>query len=258
MTAAASALAVRITKCPEMMRALADHASPCAAVVRCQRKDGIAAGDQQVPEPWNGDVERAPLLFIASNPAIDPTERYPTIDGNEWPESQVEAFFRYRFLLASGVPGLGPIPQGPPSQYWRCVRRRAAEILDIPIDAVRPGEDYAVTEIVRCKSRNEVGVAEATRECSERYLDATLRLAGAKIVVILGIRTLRHLANLRPELADMRLGDLLSDMELGSARRSILALGHPSWAGRPRVLGHLSLDVRAALAHMAATLGQSP
>jgi hypothetical protein len=59
----------------------------------------------------------------------------------------------------------------PAVRFWSAVKQRAKELL--PEESVRPGLDYALTEVVRCKSREEVGVAEAAAVCSNRYLRET-------------------------------------------------------------------------------------
>jgi hypothetical protein len=241
-------LALQIARCPEMMRALSGEDSPCRQVVAYQHGVfGIPCDAHQLAEPWNGNLTQAPLLFLASNPSIDPAETYPTLDPEAWPDDRVAAFFRHRFTLAGGAPGLDPIPQGPPSRYWRCIHRRAAEVLRSAPEAIRPGEDYALTEVVRCKSKREVGVEAALATCASRYLDDTLRLSSAAIVVVLGIKAVERLRSVLPDLADLHLGSFVRDIELGGRIRSVLALGHPSWPGRPTVLAHLAPEVRAAV-----------
>lgn len=68
--------------------------------------------------------------------------------------------------------------------FWREVRGRAAELYQR--ENVKPGLDYALTEVVHCKSRNNVGVASAVDECANLYLDRVLSSSAAKIVVTLG------------------------------------------------------------------------
>lgn len=45
-------------------------------------------------EPWSGDLDRAPILFINSNPSVNADERYPA---NDWSDAQVDACFAGRF-----------------------------------------------------------------------------------------------------------------------------------------------------------------
>ena len=36
----------------------------------------------QVPEPWNGDLEKADILFLSSNPGINVFEKFPRYIGS--------------------------------------------------------------------------------------------------------------------------------------------------------------------------------
>ena len=57
------------------------------------------------------------------------------------------------------------------------------------------GLDYALTEVVRCKSRQERGVPEALGTCSSRYLARTLELSAARVFP----RRLAHILSHLPE-----------------------------------------------------------
>ena len=61
-------------------------------------------------------------------------------------------------------------------RYWAAVRRRAGELLGR--EAV-PGVDYAMSEVVHCKSARERGVGSALGECVPRYLEALVAASGA-------------------------------------------------------------------------------
>lgn len=140
----------------------------------------------QVPEPWNGNLQTAKILFISSNPSIDSNEEYPNA---LWKKEIIEDFFINRFskerkwvtnelkpLKIDGVYG-GWV------RFWAAVRSISKSLLDRqPI----VGQDYAITEIVHCKSRNEIGVKEAQKECVEKYLSKVLECSNAKVVVCLG------------------------------------------------------------------------
>jgi hypothetical protein len=60
---------------------------------------------------------------------------------------------------------------------------------------VRPGHDYALTEVVRCKSRSEVGVADAAPTCIERHLTPTIELSAARVIVGIGAHARRALTS---------------------------------------------------------------
>ena len=53
-------LLLAITRCPELGKARADSRHPCRSVVCAQGSD-----DYHVPEPWQGHIETAPILFIS-------------------------------------------------------------------------------------------------------------------------------------------------------------------------------------------------
>jgi hypothetical protein len=43
------------------------------------RAQGVDRASHQVPEPWHGHLEKAPMLVVAMNPAYNPSENsYPT------------------------------------------------------------------------------------------------------------------------------------------------------------------------------------
>ncbi|MCF3607522.1 hypothetical protein L2E81_13290 [Planktothrix agardhii 1033] len=52
------------------------------------------------------------------------------------------------------------------TQFWAAVRKRAIELLQRD---VIPGFDYALTEIVHCKSHHEIGVEQAQEQCVQAY-----------------------------------------------------------------------------------------
>jgi hypothetical protein len=139
---------------------------PCATVVAAQR----ATRDEfHLPEPWNGQIESAPILFVSWNPSWNPNEHFPT---QGWTDDAVIDFFRTRFDHSNQR-----------SQTWRELVGIAEHLLG---RAPRPGIDYCVTDVVRCKSARGVGATEALRECTGRYLRRTLEVSGATVVVALG------------------------------------------------------------------------
>jgi hypothetical protein len=71
-------------------------------------------------------------------------------------------------------------------RFWASARRRACEVLQKERNEVRPGIDFALTEIVHCKSRNEIGVSEAREFCSDRYLQRILCVSAARVLIVFG------------------------------------------------------------------------
>jgi hypothetical protein len=91
-------LLLGIARCPEARFCLThpeqdDH--PCSAIVHSQ--GATTMEDFQAPEPWNGSLAKAPILFLSSNPAFAPEEEYPTGNTQVWPDDHVIDFFEQRF-----------------------------------------------------------------------------------------------------------------------------------------------------------------
>ena len=56
---------------------------PCSAIVASQEASSWESF--QAPEPWSGDLVRAPILFLSSNPSISTTEAFQTGHGTIQP-----------------------------------------------------------------------------------------------------------------------------------------------------------------------------
>jgi uracil-DNA glycosylase len=211
MTAAVDArkLLIKIARCPNVQRCLAsDERHPCRRVVAAQNVPDLPRFPHQLPEPWSGHIETAPILFVGSNPSLDPSERFPT---KGWADQRIEAFFTARFDR-----GL------PPVRYWSVVRSIARAILG---EEPRPGHDFALTELVRCKSWNEKGVPQALETCSDLYLERTFKVAGAKVVVALGKVAREGIAS---HIGGASKIGLRGTFDIGGRERAVLMLGHPS------------------------------
>jgi uracil DNA glycosylase superfamily protein len=190
MPESAASLLVRITRCPVAERCRAGEDLACSAVVGSQGAPG--PGDYQVPEPWSGHISGAPVLFVSSNPSIDPAEAYPAGD---WDDERRIDFFADRFDqrdLPWVDQRMRPLLQTSPrrhrdhgTRFWAATRARASELLGRQAE---PGRDFALTEVVHCKSRAEHGVAEALATCAETWLHPTIRVAVAPVVVLFGAR----------------------------------------------------------------------
>jgi hypothetical protein len=156
----------------------------CNTIVGLQTRDAF-----QLPEPWSGRIDTAPILFISSNPSIDPLERYPD---ESWEGELIIDFFQNRFTSKVGWvhKGLYALRRDGSRtdwvRFWASARSRASEILEKEKNAIVPGMDFALTEVVHCKSRNEVGVREAQDCCSNRYLTRVISVAAAEVLVVFG------------------------------------------------------------------------
>jgi hypothetical protein len=175
-------LLLEIARCPNFN---SSEGNPCKTIVQTQLEE-----DYQVPEPWSGDLEHAPILFLSSNPSISVREKYPR---STWSDDEMIDFFSHRFggggienwtkdgkytLLECGGYKKTWV------RYWASVRGRAAELLGRK--DVQPGVDYTFSEVVHCKSHKEIGVSKALPECAGRYLKKVVTQSGAQVVVCFG------------------------------------------------------------------------
>jgi len=134
MPESAASLLVRITRCPVAERCRAGEDLACSAVVGSQEASG--PGDYQVPEPWSGHISGAPVLFVSSNPSLDPDEAYPAGD---WDDERRIDFFAGRFDqrdLPWVDQRMRPLLQTSPrrhrdhgTRFWAATRARASELL---------------------------------------------------------------------------------------------------------------------------------
>jgi hypothetical protein len=185
----------QIARSPVIVKCLSsrDPSSPCASVVlwQWQRLTNLAPDDRirhwkdwhQLPEPWAGHLDQARILFVSSNPSIGgevprnfrtaqpPTGRVTA----RWQNDGIIRRFERAFddYMDDGTRHRG---EKRVVRYWASIKRRAIELLPA---GVEPGVDYALTEVVRCKSRSEKGVGRAVETCVPNYLKTTLELSPA-------------------------------------------------------------------------------
>lgn len=216
-----------ITHCALLAECKGGGGGPCSTIVAVQ--DDVSLQQHQVPEPWTGRLDLARIVFVGSNPSIDPLEDYP--GWGDDPEA-IREYFVERF---DGGPGQIKDGRYSPSRdggwggavrFWSSVRQRAFELLP---DAV-PGLDYALTEVVHCKSRGEIGVAEARSTCAERYFPSIVEQAtSADVFVVFGVHAARAIADLFGIVLDS--GQRLAEIEAGGGRRFVVYLDHPAGGG---------------------------
>jgi hypothetical protein len=193
-------------------------AHPCARVILTQW-DGVPAGERiatwrsrhQLPEPWRGRIELAPILFVSSNPSISrhngalqphrkhdqrvlehPSLRRAGHPKWDWQGEEIADHYEASFDLHVADNTRNVLADGTltrPTPFWVAVEAHAQRLL--PGRPVRAGVDYVLTEAVRCKSKGEGGVAPALSTCAGRYLEETLRQAAATVVLVLGSQAAR-------------------------------------------------------------------
>lgn len=256
-------LAVAIARCAEIPCAEVDAAHPCHTIVSLQ------SPPRQVPEAWAGAIETAKVLFLSSNPSIsepeDPAaagsvEKFPRDD---WTDDDIGSFMMGRFDQAFPVPWVKDKhflrEDGTYSKYgvafWKSIQNRAAEILGPDADAA---VDYAMTEVVHCKSKKQIGVAEAVGRCAERWLDPVLTVCPAPVVVVVGSHAgvqARKLLGLPASFgsADDR---SIHTIVIGGRSRAVVYVPHPAGFNGPKTLigiyGQPVVDELAAIAGAAA------
>lgn len=199
-------LALDISSCGEVQNALQDRNHPCHKVVHEQTKLIDVEIKRQRPEPWMGGLAKANLLFVSSNPSIneDPYplgEVFPTF---EWSEADSAKFFVNRCdpedkdvkvtfkkpgepdfltLCYDGEYRSGVSNPKRPQPTWKNTHDRAAELIG---SNAHPHHNYAITEIVHCKSKDAKGVAEASTFCIEKWMNPIFTTSPARVVVLLG------------------------------------------------------------------------
>lgn len=219
-----------ITHCPHARKCLEEPSTenPCRDIVGYQKS--LDLDKFQIPEPWSGHIEQAPILFLSSNPSIGSDEVYPTWC---WSDNDISNYFNYRFgggqkdWIINGKSLLKDGTYSHAVKFWAAVRQRAIELLQRD---VKPGIDYALTEIVHCKSHSEIGVKEAQDQCVKAYLLRTLELSKAKVIVVLGVRARQAIQS---QFNISSTASISESIEIGDYERFFTFLPHPN-ARMPR------------------------
>ena len=223
---------LEICRCPNVKAGRASAAHPCAKVVRYQNEQISTLNEFQVPTPWVGQIHRARILFVSSNPSISYAEHHPT-----WRKSaETKAdYFENHFgggeqeWTKDGTHTLRRDDKYYRTKFYADIKRHAAELLG---RAPQPGIDYALTCVVRCKSRKGIGVADALSECSLRYLRETVRASKARLIVVFGNPGRTAVSDVFGVLT----GDAHIDgpLKVGRHNRLFVHLAHPSAQGKTK------------------------
>ena len=185
-------LLLAITRCPEIERARGDAGHPCHRVVCSQDAAGY-----DVPEPWQGHIETAPILFVSLNPGYGENQVFPT---PEWTDADTIDFFRRRFdeeagwtrhaagnriyLRVKDSNGNKRF-EGRPVRHWGStgINGYATKLLGRePVF----GRDMTMTMAVHCKSSDGYVAKPAMRQCARKWLNQIMEHSAASIVVLLG------------------------------------------------------------------------
>ena len=254
MNSAEFQLAGAIASCASVHEALANPNHPCSKVVGEQSKLIDVELKRQRPEPWMGGLAKADLLFVSSNPSIneDPYplgEVFPTY---EWSETDSADFFvnrcnpdsekvkvtfgtdsqpNFLTLCYDGEYRSGVSNPKRPQPTWKNTHDRAVEL--IGADA-HPHFNYAITEIVHCKSKDAIGVQEASSHCVRKWMNSIFEVSPAKVVILLGSKVRDFYA--RPILnAPSGFGEFQSYGELSQKERATRDIFVQTVGGQPRL-----------------------
>lgn len=235
-------LLLEIAKCPNIDECYKEASCVCNEIVKTQVRDKEKFA---VPEPWNGDLENAKILFVSSNPSFNESENYPEMN---WNDEEIIEFFDGRFsgkytnirkdnkVCVKNVDGTS----GKAEPFWGAIRKRTAELLyDGREKEVKHGKDYCLTEVVHCKSKNEKGLdSTVISECYNKYFNKLVKLSDCKVVVVLGHKAFRALAASGIKISEELLGKedkkiYCEEIELEHGVRKLFTyLDHPA-AGEP-------------------------
>ncbi|MCT1452592.1 hypothetical protein M3G18_06690 [Corynebacterium sp. p3-SID1145] len=211
---------------------------PCYRICSYQQEEFDKLGDEQVrfsketfhmPEPWNGNLSEAKILFVSSNPSFDINETTPELarkknkevlpkiisdTEKDDPETkkaldEAENFFENRFLDETGS-----IREEYENETWKRILKFAGYLLGRTRSIERgkklnnaQKEEFAsciaLTEVVHCKSPGEEGVEAAAETCYDKHTRAVIELflkslkspsEEFKKVVVMGVKTQAALA----------------------------------------------------------------
>ena len=192
MNETARRLALDILHCELLGAARSDIAHPCAKAAGWYQAS--SDGRRYPPDPWMGHLAGARILFVGSNPAAGEQGALPG------PDEAITSGARDDVLLAyyDGAFDAGQVPgvvdgtvyvdetgNRQSSRYSVWAKRIAGELLGNE-ELLRPGVDYAMTEVVHCASKDQFGTWDAAQTCAERYLSRLLEVSCAGVVVVAG------------------------------------------------------------------------
>jgi hypothetical protein len=253
----AEELAKKICACSELKKALSGSGHPCQKVAKTQ--DAMINGNEslrQRPEPWIGNLQEAKVLFVSSNPSISDDEDvnvredFPTFG---WAEDDAAKFFLNRFdnqiekphatfnhenkvnFLYRSVDGEYRGKGGKfdkPIDTWQGIHLRAVEILG---ENCNPTENYALTEVVKCKSKAEAGVPEASPKCIDQWMQKVMDIAPANLVVIIGAPARNNFAHEIPGIGLEFGTDPKGYKKLGQQGRALRDIKISDFGGKCRV-----------------------
>lgn len=204
----AKELILGISHCDEIKKAREDENHPCHKIVQYQY-DENPGNIFQHPEPWNGYIDSAEILFVGSNPSIDFDKFYP--DDN-WDDNDIFEFHNNRFSTGNDYYQKNKNKV----KFWQCMRKITSWLLEKSLSDDSLDDDICVTEIVHCKSKKEKGVPESCKKCSEKWMLQILSSFKGTYIVVLG------------KTAEPRFNRIVADNYEYFENKKIIYAPHPS------------------------------
>ena len=168
-------LMLDISHCNEIKQALENSNHPCYEIVNYQKHDFKKF---QNPEPWNGNIEKADILFIGLNPSYNPNEEYPTAS---WDNEKIYNYHKNRFSDEHYKKNKNKV------LFWQKSRKSASWILNIPLDDITLENHFCITEMIHCKSPKQIGVSmKACNKCVEKWMNKILKEFKGRYIVVFG------------------------------------------------------------------------
>ncbi|MCL4469342.1 MAG: hypothetical protein M1591_10485 [Deltaproteobacteria bacterium] len=228
-------LLMEIAHCPNVEKYFENKSAdiPCKDIIKSQGVKSLK--EFQLPEPWNGKIKTAPIMFLSSNPGIKPDEVFPTWSKGLWPDDRVIDFFTNRFgggkkewkdEDGKSLYNDGKYKGG--AKFWGSIKNTVATIRrenKKKITLRDAAKHFSSTEIVHCKSKSEKGVRKSSEECAEKYLCRVLNISGAKVVVCYGQHVKEVLKN---QLGISPSGHIYKDKTGKMIKRIYVFLPHPN------------------------------
>jgi hypothetical protein len=135
--------------------------------------------------------------------------------------------------------------------YWVAVLSLAVHLLGIPAADVRPGVDYAITDVHCGSSGEEAGhLDKAVFECAPRCTPILLRLAAARVIVLVGAIARDWFSYHLPLAHRLRFGEVRHPEIVEGRSRIFISVARPSPVSR----AHKELraeQISAARVHLA-------
>jgi hypothetical protein len=224
-----------IHDCPVATSIRNGQSGPCQTIVLSQT--GMTFHS---PEPWSRQIATAPILFLSSNPSISEEEIYPE---PSWGTERITEFFQNRFDSPSGWVDshLCALKRDGARtgwvRYWAAARARVSELSGKPKAEIKVGVDFALTEVVHCKSRGQKGVFEALDFCSENFLDRVLSMSAAHVIVVYGEHA-KYAVHGRygPGITKQSWPEKLAEFRIGGRSRILVFLPAPNARNVPKTL----------------------